>query len=181
MDKWKIYLIGSIIITILLFFVGYEYIRYSSGLKNQLRGDVKSLIDEARSIYIYISDGGNNPVIDQEDLSRILIVDSNINTKEKILEFMQKTYTKNAAKRIYNDFGYEDVDGKLFKSITDCVLIYDWNEASIEGIKINPLNKNATVIFTVTNPMLNDKEKVKFELIKSRENTYKIDNIVGRW
>ncbi|QIB25922.1 DL-endopeptidase inhibitor IseA family protein [Caloranaerobacter azorensis] len=145
------------------------------------------LIDEARDRYRYVSEGGYNPVIIQDDLSKELIVDPNINTKEKLLKFLQKTYTDNAAQKICDELGYEEIDGKLYRALCDCIFIHDWDKASIKDIKVNPLTKSATVIFALPGPFAesnsNDsvKDIVKFKLIKSKDNTYKIDNMIGGW
>ncbi len=177
----KIYIAGTFVIIAVLVLVTYKHIHYSSILKEQLYIDAKSLIADAKSRYKYVSEGGNNPVISQDDLSKMLIVDSTINTKGKLMEFLQKTYTNNASKKIYKDLGYKEINGKLYKAIADSVFLYDWNKASIKDIKINLLNKNATVIFDVLNFMVGDKDIVEFKLIKSADNTYKIDKRIGGW
>lgn len=181
MNKRNIYLVSIVIVVVVLAFIGYKYIDDSRRIKNQLHDEVKLLVDEARNIYKYVGEGGSNPLINQNDLSKMLIVDPNINTKEKLITFLHKVYTDKAAKKIYNKFGYKEIDGKIYKPITDSVFVHDWNKAYLEDIKINPLNKNATVIFIIPNSISNREDTVKFKLIKGTDNTYRIDDMINGW
>ncbi len=133
------------------------------------------LLARAEDIYKYISEGGSNPTIDQDNLSVMKIEDVNINTKQKVMTYLQEIYTKDVAVQIYNMCGYKVISGVLYKDITDSVYTKDWKNAVVKDVKYT--GNKALVTFEVPSDFDNT-STVNIEFIKNDENEIRINNIV---
>ncbi|MGF7056451.1 DL-endopeptidase inhibitor IseA family protein [Brassicibacter mesophilus] len=123
----------------------------------------------------YVSEGGNNPIINQNDLSAMKIEDVDINTKQKVMTYLQKIYTKDVAEQIYNMCGYNEINGILYKDISDLVYTKEWNDAVVKDIKYT--GNRALVTFQVPSDFDNT-STINIEFIKNDVNEIRVNNMV---
>ena len=147
-----------------------------SNKKNFLSdNEALTLVVRAADTFRYVSEGGNDPIINQNDLSKMKIEDLDINTKQKVMAYLQKIYTKDVAEQIYNMCGYKEINDVLYKEITDSIYTEDWKNAVVKDIKYT--YDKALVTFEV--PSASDNiNTVKIEYVKNDEDEIRINNIV---
>lgn len=154
----------------------------------------KDMIIKGKEKYAYAINGGDYSY-GQEEIVEIykgenketvlLVKDENINSIEKLTNYLEEIYTNKVAKDICERLYFEQ-EGNLYKAIADGVFVIDYQSAEIENIKINKFKKEATVVLKVKYWDFIDKGKnevdykvikVKFDKING-EYIYKIDTLI---
>lgn len=154
----------------------------------------KDLIIEGKEKYAYAINGGDYSY-GQEEIVEInigehketvlLVKDENINSMEKLTNYLEEVYTTKIAKDICERLYFEQ-DGNLYKAIADGVFVKDYHSSEIENININKFKKEAVVVLKVKYWDFIDKGKneVDYEVIKVKfdringEYIYKLDTLI---
>jgi hypothetical protein len=179
MKKKNIIIIGIIIIVISSF-LAYTTYKETTDLKRQLKEEAIDTIVEGKKVLHYL----NSPKVEEEvnlEEGYVVVIDTKINTEEKIISLLEEHFTEEFARGIYTSYGFYEEDGEMRKELIDAIFKRDFRSAKIDDIKINPINKKATVELSVVHHYGPDdteiqKSIVGFELIGSE---YKISKING--
>lgn len=101
------------------------------------------LINKASTIMRDLNNGGENSEL-TGDYSKININDPRINSEEKIINLLNQIFTPNISQEIYEMFGFEMIDGEMYKSSSDLPFT-GWGE---QFIIVNRLLKEEKGIIT---------------------------------
>lgn len=99
------------------------------------KSEALALIINANKSYSYLVNGGENPppeIVGKE----LLVIDKEIDTREKVINLLNKTYTTEFSKLLYDQLGYTERNDRIYKPIYDLPETVIWDRAEIDEVNV---------------------------------------------